>query len=130
MSPELPSDLTNATGEFIVPTSSQRTVRLPDHSGCAVPAKPAHGASKKRYGALMGKKARQLRIATVDDYGMAVLIVERLRGVGVHVMDVEASSHISLAGAEQFYFIEIADKNQVEEARKALVDWGYKRYVL
>jgi len=73
---------------------------------------------------------RSTRIAVVSDYGIAGLIVNRLRGMGVRTMDVEASSHASVAGAEQFYFIEIVDESQVEEAKTALADMGYKENVL
>jgi hypothetical protein len=31
-------------GEFTMPTSSQRTIRLADHSSCPIPAEPTHVA--------------------------------------------------------------------------------------
>jgi hypothetical protein len=73
---------------------------------------------------------RNARIAVVDDYGIAGLIVDRLRERGVQTMNVETSSHASIAGAEQFYFIEIIDEQQVEQAKTALADMGYKKNLL
>jgi hypothetical protein len=73
---------------------------------------------------------RNTRIAVVHDYGIAGLIADRLRDRGVRTMDVETSSHASIAGAEQFYFIEIVDERQVEEAKIALTEMGYKKNLL
>jgi hypothetical protein len=76
------------------------------------------------------KIMRSTRIAVVHDYGIAGLIVDRLRDRGVRTMDVETSSHASVAGADQFYFIEILDEHQVEEARTALAEMGYQKNLL
>jgi hypothetical protein len=73
---------------------------------------------------------RSARIAVVHDYGIAGLIVDRLRERGVRTMDVETSSHASVAGADQFYFIEIVDERQIEDARTALTEMGYQKNLL
>lgn len=78
----------------------------------------------------MNGMTRRTRIAAVDDYGIGGLMVDRLRGLGLRALDLETSSHISVAGAEQFYLIELVDETQAEQARAALAKWGYKEYLI
>jgi hypothetical protein len=72
---------------------------------------------------------RSLRIAAIRDYSIAGLIVSTLRDMGVRAMDVETASHVSVAGAEQFYYIDV-NESQVKEARNALVDMGYQKNLM
>ena len=69
------------------------------------------------------------KIASFPDYSLAGLAVSQLRDYGLSPLDVENASHISVAGADQFYYVEV-NETEIDQARKALIELGHEKWLM
>lgn len=70
-----------------------------------------------------------VKVAAIKEQAFAGLIVSQLREVGLNPFDISFAEHVSLAGADQFYYISVVDE-EVEQAKEALIDLGYQEYLM
>jgi hypothetical protein len=73
--------------------------------------------------------SQEMKIAFFDNYSEACLAANQLKEKNVNTLDVNTSNHVSIAGAEQFYYIEVPSED-VENAKTALVEMGYKQHII
>ena len=69
------------------------------------------------------------RIAAFPDYSLAGLVVTQLRDYGLSPLEIDEASHVYVAGADQFYYIEVND-NEVDKARDAMKELGHESRLL
>ena len=69
------------------------------------------------------------RIASFPDYSLAGLAVTQLRDLGLSPLEVDTASHISVAGADQFYYVEV-NEIEIDQARKALIELGHEKWLI
>lgn len=70
-----------------------------------------------------------VRIAAIKEQAFAGLIVSQLQEVGLHPMDISTAGHVSLGGAEQYYYIAVVEE-EAAKAKEALIDLGYEEYLV
>ena len=70
-----------------------------------------------------------VKIALVRDLGEAGRIGSLLESEGFHPMPVDASAHVTVAGAEQGYHLEVPEA-EAEAARAFLEGKGFGRYLV
>jgi hypothetical protein len=69
------------------------------------------------------------RSAYCPDFGVAGVINALLQSEGVEVRDTALGSHVSIAGADQGYFIEVMNA-QVDDAVRLLADNDFSHFLL
>ena len=70
-----------------------------------------------------------VRLAAIKEQAFAGLIISQLQEVGLNPIEISNSGHISLFGAEQYYYIAVV-KEEAATAREALIDLGYEEYLI
>jgi hypothetical protein len=70
-----------------------------------------------------------VRIAAIKEQAFAGLIISQLQEVGLHPIDISTSGHVSLGGAEQYYYIAVV-KEEAAKAKEALIDLGYEEFLI
>lgn len=68
------------------------------------------------------------KVAFVPSQLDAGIIVSLLHAHGVHAMPIDCSGHVSVAGAEQGYHVEVPTKD-ADAAVKLLRQEGYERWL-
>jgi hypothetical protein len=68
-------------------------------------------------------------IARSYDMGIAVVMKSILIGEGIGVLEYSGSGHVSIAGADQSYYVKVA-ATDAARARELLVAAGYDKYVI
>jgi hypothetical protein len=69
------------------------------------------------------------RIASFPDYSIAGLVLTQLRDHGLSPLEIDKASHISVAGADQFYYVEV-NEIEVDQARKTLIELGHEKWLV
>ena len=62
------------------------------------------------------------------DIGETGLIISLLKENGYHPLDLQTAPHVSLAGADILYYVQIPD-NEFEAAKDLLKNQGYKNII-
>lgn len=70
-----------------------------------------------------------VRIAAIREQSFAGLIVSQLKDAGLNPFEINTSAHVSIGGAEQYYYITVLDE-EVDEGRRVLSDLGFKEYLM
>ncbi|NNL56164.1 MAG: hypothetical protein HKO71_00300 [Pseudomonadales bacterium] len=68
-------------------------------------------------------------IARSHDMGMAAVMQSLLIAEGVSVLPSAQSAHVSIAGADQSYTVQVA-QGDAERARQLLAENGYDKFVI
>ncbi len=69
------------------------------------------------------------KVSFHHDLGMSEIVRNLLSENGIHPAKLDYSAHVSVAGAEQGYFIEVP-KQEVELAKKILSQNGLEKYTV
>ena len=69
------------------------------------------------------------RIASFPDFSLAGLVVTQLREFGLSPLEIDLASHLSVAGADQFYYVEV-NEIEIDQARKALIELGHEKWLM
>ena len=69
------------------------------------------------------------RIASFADYSIAGLVVTQLRDIGLSPLAIETASHVTVAGADPCYYIEV-DESETDKARNALIELGHEKWLI
>jgi hypothetical protein len=69
------------------------------------------------------------RIASFADYSLAGLAVTQLKDIGLSPLPIDTASHVTVAGADPFYYIEV-DENETDRAREALIELGHEKWLI
>ena len=64
-------------------------------------------------------------IYATRDYGEAVTTISLLMASGFHPLELQTSSHVSIAGADVYYYVQVSDEES-ESAKEFLKDAGFK----
>ena len=70
-----------------------------------------------------------VRLAAIKEQAFAGLIISQLKEAGLNPFEITNSGHVSLGGAEQYYYIAVVEE-EVAQAKEALIDLGYKEYLI
>ncbi len=70
-----------------------------------------------------------IRIAAFKDYASAGMIHEILTSKGRHPRLIDTSAHISIAGADQYYYLYVP-QNEMDNATKILIEFGYEENII
>ncbi len=68
-------------------------------------------------------------VARSYDMGMAVVMKSILIGEGVELLEYSGSGHVSIAGADQSYYVKVAEAD-AERAKALLAEAGYEKYLI
>jgi len=69
------------------------------------------------------------KLCVFSTYEAAGMVASLLRTNGFHPVDVEQSPHAFLAGADQFYFVQLPE-SEIETGRKFLIAEGYEKHLI
>lgn len=70
-----------------------------------------------------------VRLAAIKEQAFAGLIISQLQEVGLNPIDISTSGHVSLGGAEQYYYIAVVEE-EAAKTKEALIDLGYEEYLI
>jgi hypothetical protein len=59
------------------------------------------------------------RVCSVKTYPEAIILSDLLEASGFHPLEVRTAPHVSVAGTEQFYYLEVPEE-EAEDARNCL----------
>ncbi len=68
-------------------------------------------------------------IARSFDMGIAVVMKSILIGEGIDVLEYSGSGHVSIAGADQSYYVKVSEADAAR-ARALLSKAGYEKYII
>jgi len=69
-----------------------------------------------------------IRVAYSADMGVALVMKSLLDSAGIYTTDIASGGHVSIAGADQGYYIEVLDED-VPEAIELLKDSAFEKYL-
>ena len=70
-----------------------------------------------------------VRVAAIKEQAFAGLVVSQSQEVALNPFEINFAEHVSLAGADQFYYISVVE-DEVEQTKEALIDLGYQDYLI
>lgn len=70
-----------------------------------------------------------VRVAAIKEQAFAGLIISQLQEAGLNPIEINGSGHVSLGGAEQYYYISVTE-DEADQSREALIDLGYEEYLI
>ncbi len=70
-----------------------------------------------------------VRIAFASDFGVAMVMKSFLESEGISVLDIARGGHVSIAGADQGYYIHVTVEDS-ERAVKLLKENSFETYLL
>lgn len=70
-----------------------------------------------------------VRLAAIKEQAFAGLIISQLKEAGLNPFEINMAEHVSLAGAEQYYYISVFEEEEAQ-AKEALIDLGYEEFLI
>ena len=77
----------------------------------------------------MSEEEGLIVVAVAPDFGVATVIRSLLESEGVVVLGLSTSGHVSIAGADQGYKIDVLTKDEMR-ARELLQNNSFERYLV
>ncbi len=65
------------------------------------------------------------KVYASSDYGVVLMIISLLKANGFNPLDIQTSPHVSVAGVDIFYYVQVPDEEEIS-AKEFLISGGLK----